>query len=140
MHEFRFRKTDRLCNKTLIDRLFTSDNVSFYHPVKIVVSVVEEEEARSEAGVQVLISVSKRNHKRAVVRNLLKRRVREAYRLNKHLLTPGKTHLNIAIIYASKSVESYQKIEDGVKKSLSKINRFVAKNSNSSAAGADMGV
>ncbi|MFR5870507.1 MAG: ribonuclease P protein component [Alistipes sp.] len=33
-----------------------------------------------------LVSVSKRNHKRANVRSLLKRRIREAYRLNRNPL------------------------------------------------------
>lgn len=140
MHELQFRKQDRLCNKTLIDRLFSSDDVLFYYPVKVVFRIVDQEESKSEDGVQVLISVSKRNHKRAVVRNLLKRRVREAYRLNKQILIVGQTHLNIAIIYSSKSVEPYQKIEDGVKKALSKINSIVAKSGNCSVVGSDLGV
>lgn len=36
--------------------------------------------------VRVMFTASKRKHKRAVVRNLIKRRMREAYRLNKNRL------------------------------------------------------
>jgi ribonuclease P protein component len=52
---------------------------------------------------QVLITVSSRNFKRAVDRNSVKRRIREAYRLNKEsLITPKK--LLLAYIYVAKEI------------------------------------
>ena len=68
-----------------------------------------------------LISVSKRNHKRAVVRNLLKRRTREAYRLHKAPLCEA-TGLHLALVYASKNVEEYRVIEAAVQKIIVIVN------------------
>jgi ribonuclease P protein component len=50
---------------------------------------------------RILISVPKRSFKRAVKRNLLKRRIRESYRLQKDLFGPGK---DILFIYTPKEV------------------------------------
>lgn len=50
---------------------------------------------------RIVVSVPKRNFKRAVKRNLLKRRLRESYRLQKDLLGPG---YDILFIYTSRDV------------------------------------
>ncbi len=64
---------------------------------------------------QVLISVPKRNYRNAVARNKIKRLIREAYRLNKHLLyytlQNKSTRLIIAILYTSKKIEPFALIQ-----------------------------
>lgn len=75
----------------------------------------------------ILITVSKRNFKRAVDRNRIRRRIREAYRLNKALLfgTPDKPKsppAYIAFIYTVKTEISFEEIEKGLKLALSKVN------------------
>lgn len=61
---------------------------------------------------RIVVSVSKRLFKRAVKRNLLKRRIREAYRLQKELLPP--ISVDMMFIYKSKEAASYEDIRKAV--------------------------
>ena len=56
---------------------------------------------------RILVSVPKRFFKRAVKRNLLKRRIRESYRLQKDLL---QVPMDIAFLYQAREVLSYDEI------------------------------
>ena len=81
---FGLKKTERLCSKKAIDTLFTgtdSKSLSAY-PIRAVYRHTEE------AGFRILVSVSKKRFRHAVDRNRVKRQLREAYRQNKHLLSP----------------------------------------------------
>jgi ribonuclease P protein component len=66
------------------------------------------------------MSVSKRNFKKAVDRNLIKRRMREGYRLHKAIL-PQQPTLKIALIYTSKDIMSSDRIHQSIVKILSRL-------------------
>lgn len=73
----------------------------------------------------ILVSVPKRLHKRANVRNLLKRRMREAYRLNqeplRELCAQHHIRLSIGLLYSSGEVADYTTIENAVRKIIHTI-------------------
>ena len=74
---------------------------------------------------QAMFVVPKRNFKRSPERNLLKRRMREVYRLQKGVLYEELKSLNkkvlIAILYTGKKEEAYSVIETSILKLLRKI-------------------
>lgn len=121
---YTFKKSERLSSKKDIQELFKNGSSFYLFPFKIITIPNTESELH-----QVLFSVPKRNFKKAVSRNLLKRRMREAYRLHKHLLPTEPQVLSIAYIYTSKDIVDYSSIADQLKLSLSRIKKYVEKSS-----------
>lgn len=73
---------------------------------------------------RMMVSVPKRLFKRAVKRNLLKRRIRESFRLQKHLAAPSQEGggIDILFIYSDRNVRSFTEIKVATEKILTKIN------------------
>lgn len=98
MKEFTLHKEERLCSHKTIEDLFSSGDSFLAYPLKV---VYLKTGPAQPTPVQVAFTVSKRNFKRAVKRNQLKRRMREAYRLNKGTLYAelGAKQLNLALMF-----------------------------------------
>ncbi len=112
-----FKKSERLSKKTLIKELFDKGSSFYLHPFKVYHLISDE------VGVnQILVSIPKRNFKKAVDRNKLKRRIREAYRLNKQELTSNCQM--IAYIYIGKIPEPFNLIEQVMIQSLKKVSKI----------------
>ena len=77
---FTFNKKEKLKSKKLIDQLFTEGKSVSAFPLRLVYMPTTFED---EVPVKTGVSVSKRNFKKAVDRNRIKRLMRESYRLNK---------------------------------------------------------
>ena len=118
-----FKKSERLCSRILMERLFQggSRSVAAY-PLRAVFLPVEQD---VQKGVSVLISVPKKRFHDAVDRNRVKRQVREAYRKQKHALVEQVGNsgqgLLLAFIYVSDKIESTAYIEKRVVRLLDKI-------------------
>lgn len=118
-----FKKSERLCSRLLMDRLFQGDNKSVSaYPLRAVFLPVSTDEQK---GVSVLISVPKKRFHDAVDRNRVKRQIREAYRKQKHALIEKMEEreqgLLIAFIYVSAQIESTAYIEKRLARLLDKI-------------------
>lgn len=107
---FTLKKIERLCSKKAIDALFNSGKSKTQFPIKLMYRASEFE---SEYPARAMFVVPKKKHKRANKRNTLKRRMREAYRLNKHELYSAltKQKIDIMFIYLSHEEQDYQSIE-----------------------------
>ena len=68
---------------------------------------------------RVMVSVPKKHFRRAVMRNLLKRRMRESYRLQKELL--AGTGVDLMLFYGSRDIATSEVIRDEVARLLGRI-------------------
>lgn len=87
---FKLSKRERICGRTLLEKLFTGGKSKSFSvfPLRVVYLLTDQPDVdlQHEAPVKMMVSVSKRHFKRAVKRNRVKRQVREAYRLNKEIV------------------------------------------------------
>lgn len=111
-------RTERLRSFGAVRRLFEQGESGFVFPFRYVWFA----ETDALPTVEVLFSVPKRFHKRATKRNLLRRRTKEAYRLQKQLLAGiVPVNLDLALVYSSKEVLPYKTICRAVRKILETI-------------------
>lgn len=116
------KKKERLSGRTEIGRLFKEGNAFNCKPFRVVFIESNNEDLGSVA---IAISVPKKNFKRAVKRNLIKRRIREAYRLNKSALIQSLNNQNkkisLLIIYTGREIPDYQLVESKIIVTLQRL-------------------
>jgi ribonuclease P protein component len=112
---FAYPKIERLRSKILIDKVFENGRKQYNSNLKIIwlAHILPE-----QVPVQSLVSVSKRRFKRANKRNLLKRRLREAFRKNKNdfykSIENAGIQIALVIIYNSDSLSDFKSIEENL--------------------------
>lgn len=117
---FKLRKKERLCSKKQIGELFSDSNSFFVYPFRVIWRLTDEER---EFPVQFAISVGKKRIRRAVKRNYLKRRIKETYRLNKHIITDDLTgkSLDMMLVYMTNDIKEFSDIQPSMIKLLKKL-------------------
>ncbi len=118
MPPFKFPKAEKLCSRDGINRVFTQGKTCMYYPLLFRYLPVEQPETR------IMVSAPKKRFKRAVVRNRLKRLMREAYRLNQYVLGKNEGQRNgiyIVCCYTGPADTRFAAVEKAMIKGLQHI-------------------
>lgn len=130
-----FPKREHLCLRRDIEALYERpDGTATAWPIRCIWRRLEEADAAASTA-QVLISVSKRRLHHAVDRNRAKRQIREAYRLNKQLLTAPSAdastlsadapvqRLHIAFMWLADQPQNSDRVHHAIRRLLRKISQ-----------------
>jgi ribonuclease P protein component len=117
-----FGKDERLCSTRLINEIF--DNGNFFYTAHFKVAWTKCNISLPSPA-QVAFSVPKKNFRLAVTRNLIKRRIREAYRKKKQILynflSAGNIQITFVLIYRNNEVADYFTIEKSIDEVIEKL-------------------
>jgi len=117
---FTYNKKYKLKSKKLIDQLFSEGKSVAAFPLRMVYLKLNSESTTYKVGV----SVSKRNFRKAVDRNRIKRLLREAYRINqKQMFNNSSSSYALMILYIGKDIPDYKSVESRMKQLLNKFGK-----------------
>ncbi len=115
---FTLPKSERLHGKSTVSALVSEGRWGYTSGLKYCF-VLHQDSCGEAAPSRMMVSVPKRLFKRAVKRNLLKRRIREAYRTRKSLLVSAPA--DVMFVYNSKEVLDFESIRSQVESILKRI-------------------
>ena len=123
---FEFPKKQKLCSETVIKEMFSSGKSFTTSAVRL---VWKEDNGENEVTIKSIIVVPKKKIRLAVKRNIISRRMKEAYRLNKiefeNMLKGNKLQLSIAMIYQKEKILSYKTVEEEIKLILERLTKEI---------------
>ena len=134
------RKADRLHHRTLVNGLYDGGNSLYSYPLRMQWRALSQEELAASfrgdvpkgiAPVQMMVTIPKRKQRHAVDRVLMRRRVREAYRLSRRQLLdcvcsmPYAT-VSLSFVYISDKKCGYAKVQSAVVTLLNNLRKALA--------------
>lgn len=123
MKEFPLYKKEKLCSVVAIEQLFGRGGADFSRLAYPLRAVARNNPRRhSDAPVAFLISVPKKRLRHAVDRVLMRRRIREAFRLNRaEFPLPQGIRLDLAFVYVSDSTAPYPAVVRAMRRILAAL-------------------
>lgn len=123
---FKFPKKQKLCSETVIKEMFSNGKSFTTSALRLVWKVDDNQD---EVAVKSIIVVPKKKIRLAVKRNIIRRRMKEAYRLHKieleNMLKNRGLHLSIAIIYQKGKILPYKTLEEEIKLILERLSKEI---------------
>lgn len=127
---FTFPKKEHLSSRKQINDTLSKGIIVFCHPFKLYYHISDSEALKEP--IQFAISVPKRNFKKAVDRNRIKRLIRESYRLNKHeiikIMDKKGQRLSLFLIYIDKNTPTFSYTEAKIKLLLHQLTTTINRN------------
>ncbi|MDE5850700.1 MAG: ribonuclease P protein component [Muribaculaceae bacterium] len=135
---FTLRKSAKLRHRTLVQELFQKGKSVYSGPLRVTFRILSEDDLKGSfredvpdlmGPVQFMITVPKKKRRHAVDRVLMRRRIREAFRLQWHPLReiirqdPDIRTLSLAIVYMDTANAGMDVISSAVGSALSKIRK-----------------
>ena len=125
-----FPKQWRKIPKKRLSDLFQNGSVIFHHPYKLFY-LIQPTTDDGCPGCNVVISVPKRNIRRAVDRNRIKRQIRESIRLNfrelQQALVAHRMHIELFCLYLPNEHTPTSILSDKMESLLARVSQVVAK-------------
>ena len=119
-------KKQKLKSRKLITEVFAQGKSFSVYPLRVTYLL---KPSANTPGIQIGVSASKKNFKKAVDRNRMKRLLREAYRLQKNeLLDKVKLsgiQCSVFFLYTGKEIAAYQEITAAMTKTLDQLNKRI---------------
>lgn len=133
--DYRLPKSAKLRHRTLVNHLFHDGRSIYAYPIRLMYAEMSKDELSDMfcnevpaciENVQFMITVPKKKQRRAVDRVLLRRRIREAFRLSRHGLEASmqsdkERYISLAFVYLSDTIYDYKSISEKMCLLLSKL-------------------